>query len=781
MKNHTINKLFILIFILAAILRLTGSFTYTEKMTPAEGNILSNSAFMWQRNTLEQKEFAYPSLYYFVSLTAQKISYYSLFLLGIYPPVEEFIYSVHFWNNVYFTGRILSIIFTLIIFIFLFKLAKSEFDDFTGIIATLFLAFSYIDVINSRLAKPDSLTNLMVFMSVYMSIKYFREKKAKFLYIASLFVGLSVSSKYFFISAVPLVLAIFYNEDKIKTKFKNLVIAGATSIFIFFLTCPFCILDYKEVIKTFTGAQNFVGGYIVPIHNTYLIVFKDLLYYTGYGIFILFIAGIVMALRKNWKIHTIILSFSAVYLFMLCISEVYGARYLVYLLPYVSLYAAYFLAKIIRKRAFVLLLAMLLVTPSAIPSTRAAFWLSQGSTNIKIMNNFINNSIPDLKLIVSYHAYKLDGRRYINYPKFVLNFKKPMFFIYGFYEDYFCWENSKYMQWCEELKKKLINYHSVLKLEKHNIPEYVFDYPLTLLKKNFPPSTPPLLYPALVKLMGNSEFMFPGNHYVKDTTIVFLKPFSFFSKKYYSNGTGKVCLLVERISSGRYSVIMSTRKWKNLTERTFFRCITPEQGVGKISVKPGNVYLNIYLTTSPINLAQILATKEPEKAIYFLKELSYDRFYSFEARRMLVKLLFKTGKLKAAMQNWHIISPKADILSRIKEETFKKTYKKDGFDEIYLKLSQRIYPEFSRRSRESDKFFLFPGVYRLNKTISGFLKNGGKIKTPLSDRLIVENPGWYSIVVTQDTIPLDFYLYFDPENTLKFELQELKNLMKRAK
>lgn len=781
MKNHPIGKLFILIFILAAIIRLAGSFTYLDKRTPAEGNILSNSTYMWQRNTLEQKEFAYPSLYYFTSLTAQKISYYSLYLLGVYPPVEEFIYSVHFWNNVYINGRTLSIIFTLVIFILLFKLARSEFDEFTGIIAVLFLAFSYIDVINSRLAKPDSLANLMVFMSVYMSIKYFRERKAKFMYLASLFVGLSVSSKYFFIAAAPLVLSIFYSDNRVKTKFKNLLIAGGTSIFFFFMTCPYCILDYKEVIKTFTGAQNFVGGYIVPVHNTYLIVFKDLLYYTGYGIFILFIAGAVIALKKDWKIHTIILSFPAVYLFMLCISEVYGARYLVYLLPYVSLYAAYPLMKIVRKRALALLLALLLVIPSAIPSVRAVSWLSQGSTNMTIMNDFIKNSIPDSRLIVSYDAYRLDGRKYINYPKFVLNFKKPMFFIYGFYEDYFCWENSKYLQWCKELKKKLINYHPVLKLEKHNIPEYVFDYPLTLLKKNFPSSTPLLLYPALVKLIGNSEFMFPGNYYVRDTTFVSLKPYRGYSKNYYSTGTGKICLLVERISSGRYSVSMASQKWKNLSKRIFFKCITPEPGGGKIYVKPENVYLNLFLTTSPINLAQILATKEPEKAISFLKELSKDRFYSFEARRMLVKLLIKSGKLREAAQNWKAISTRANILSRINEETFRKNYKKDGFDEIYLKLSQRIYPEFSRRSEESNKFFLFPGVYRLNKTISGFLKNEDEITIPLSDSLTVEKPGWYSIVLKQDTIPLDFYLYFDPKNTLKFELQELKNLMEREK
>ena len=774
MKNSLNSRIFLFIFIIAAIIRFSGSFSYVEKRTPAEGNILSNSIFMWERNTLEQKEFAYPSLYYFASFTTQKIAYYTLYLMGVYPPVEEFLYSVHFWNNVYATGRTLSIIFTLLIFIFLFKLARDEFDETTGVIASLFLAFSYIDVINSRLAKPDSLANLMVFLSVFMSIKYFKERKSKFMYLASLFIGLSVSSKYFFISAVPLCLAIILNQDRFSKKIKNLFIAGGLSILFFIFTCPYCIIDYREVIKTFTGAQNFVGGYIVPVHNTYILVFKDLLHYTGYAPFFLFLAGAVIAFKKRWKTHTILLSFFAVYIFMLCISKVYGARYLVYLLPYISLYAAYALVQVFRKRAIVLPLAFLLVLPTAIPSIKAVSWLSQGNTNIEIMNDFIENSLPESKLIVSYHAYRLTGRKYINYPKFVSSFKKPMFFIFGFYEDYFCWKNSKYLPWCRTLNQKLANYNPVIVLKKHNIPEYVFDYPLTLYKKNFPPESPTYLYPALVKLMGNSNFMFPGNFYVKDTEFVSLIPYRSYSKKYFSNGTGEICVMVQKKSSGTYNVIMPSGKRKNLSEKVFYKCETPNKGTGKILVKSGKAFVEVLFTTSPINLAQVLMVKAPERALTFLKSLSKNRFYSFEAKRLLIQLLIKKGKKQEALNLYKSIAQKTKILSLLFDDTFRKTYRKNGFDGAYIKLSQRIYPEFSRNSKESQKFLLFPGTYRFNKKINGFLKSEKGTLYPITDVLNIEEPGWYSIVLDQDTIPIKFYLYFDPENTLKFELRQLK-------
>jgi len=770
------KKILILIFATATILRLAGTLSYIEKRTPAEGNILSNSIYMWERGTLEQKEFAYPSLYYYASITAQKVAYYTLFLLGVYPDIDRFLNSVHFWHNVYVTGRLLSVLFTLIIFIFLYKLASEEFNKDTALISSLFLTFSYIDVINSRLAKPDSLVNLMVFLSVYFSIKYFESENKKFLYLASLFVGLSVSSKYFFISSAPLILAILFKKEKTREKIKNLFLAGIASIVFFAVTCPFCIIDYKNLIKTFTGAQNFTGGYIVPVFHTYTFVAKDLLKYTGYGILLLAIAGIIMAFKKEWKTHIILLAFPLIYTFMLCISKVYGPRYLVYIFPYISLYAGYALIKLSKKRVLALALAIIFVLPEAIPSFRAATWLTVGKTNIEIMNDFIKNSLPDNNLVISYHAYRLESKQFLNYPKFVLNFKRPKFFVYGFYEDYFCWPQSKYMQFCEDLKNKMAGYNSVLELKEHHIPEYVLDYPLSLYKRNFPARKPQIQYPVLVKLPGKSKFLFPGNHYVKDSVIISLKPYKSYSKLYFSTGEGKICILIQKLSRGKYSVYTSLNKWKNIKDNVFYQCETPPEGTGKIRVKSKGAFLNIVLTTSPLNLAQILIENYPYEAIHFLEKVSRDKFYSFEANRMLAELYMKSRNVPRAKEKLSLIKSKAAILRESITKDFQKNYMADGFDLRYFYLSQRIYPEFSKNKKESNFFYLFPGVYKLSAEFKGILVSKNGTRKPLSPIIWIDTPGWYKIIAAESRGPIDFYLYFDPAETLKLELTKLKDI-----
>ena len=772
MTKEKALRFFLLILVLAALLRIVGLFTYDYKRLPSEGDVRLNTVYMWQKNTLELREYAYPSLYFYIEFAVQKVTYYALKILGLTRSSLDFLFSGKFWDVLYTTGRSLSVLFTLFIFLLLFKLSSLEFSPLTGILASIFLTFPLIDVVNSRLAKPDSLLNFLLFLTIYLSVKFLRQGQMKFLVLASIAVGLCISSKYFFIGALPVFFAVILRDETLKGKIKNLFISGAVALVSFVITCPYCILDYQEVLKTFSGAQNFKKGYIVPVHRAYIQVFSDLLKYTGYIVFLLFVIGLIMAFLKDWKLNLVIFSFPAVYLAMLAVTKVYGPRYLVYLFPYISLYAGYFLSRTLKKPALAIITAFLLSLPMASQSFRAINWLENKMSNREIMADFIQNSLPNPRLAVSYHAYWLPTTKYSNFPRYSKHMGKPLFFIYGYHEEYFCSPGSRFLKWCDPLFKALPRYWQVLSLPPPPLP-YAIDFSMSLLRKGRKPGEPVMVFPALPKLPGEGKLLFPGIPYVRDALMKKLPPLGGVEKYYLYQGRGKVCLMVRRISpKGRYQVGIDGRKFL-LDRRVFYRCKVPHRDFGRVWVKSIGPYLEVLITTSPVNLAQVLMRYFPGEAEKFLNSLKKDRYYSFEARRMLYLLYRRRGMEEKARALREKLKPQATLLMNLVSEKFRPRYRKAGFDPGYLSLSQRIYPEFERGKPKSRRFYLFPGVYAMSREFPCHLETDYGNLNFKDGKVVVPSPGWARLVPEDGKIPLHFYLYFSPKDTLLWELEEI--------
>ncbi len=765
------RKLFLIVLLLAALLRTAGLFSYDTKRLPSEVDLRLNTGYMWVKNTLQLREYAYPSLYFYLEFALEKATYGFLRFLGAVRSSTDFLYSRKFWDAMYITGRVLSVVLTLLIFLLLFRLAEKEYDPLVGLVASVFLAFPLIDVINSRLAKPDSLLNFLLFLTVYFSVKFFREEKLKFLTVASVAAGLCVSAKYFFIAGAPVFFAVVLSRGRATQKVKQLLWAGAVALLSFVLTCPYCILDYRKVLETFSGAQNFSRGYIVPVHGAYKQVFSDLLHYTGYGVFFLFLIGLVVAFVKDWKLNLIVFSFPAVYLFMLSITKVYGPRYLVYLFPYISLYAAFALVRAVRRPALSLVFSLLLAIPMASQTFKALDWLVNKMANREIMNDFIKNSLPNPKMVVSYHAYWLSTTHYSIFPRYSKNMGKPLFFIYGAHEKYFCSPGSRFIKFCGPLLSSLPKYWAVLSLPSPPIP-YAIDFSMSLMRKRPAPGPRREVFPALVKLTGTGRLLFPANPYVKDTLVEKVSPLGGVEKFYLYKGQGKVCALVRGISKRVLYRIYFDGEKEVLKERLYLKCAKPKRDFGRISVQSLEGYVEVFLSTSPLNIAQVLLEASPSKAEEFLLDLRQDNYYKFEASRLLFRLYSKLGRDKEASKIKPEIIFEAKKLREMLGKNFPRRYRRAGYDLGYLKLSQRVYPIFERGRKKSKPFYLFPGVYRIKKPMNGYLETGGQ-KLQLSGALRISAPGWARVVLEGDSLPKDFYLSFSPEDTLKWEVDEI--------
>ncbi len=771
MNKRSVRRLFFLVLLVAALLRTAGLFTYDFKRLPSEGDIRLNTGYMWARNTLQLREYAYPSLYFYMEFALEKLAYGFLRFFGTVRSPMDYLYSRKFLDVMYTTGRFLSVVLTLLIFLLLFRLAEREYEPMVGLVASIFLAFPLIDVINSRLAKPDSLLNFLLFLTVYFSVRFFREEKLRFLTVASMAAGFSISAKYFFISGFPVFFAVVLSRGRVPEKIKRLFWAGGVAILSFVLTCPYCILDYKKVLLTFSGAQNFSRGYIVPVHGAYRQVFPDLLRYTGYGVFFLFLIGLVVAFLKDWKINTIVFSFPAVYLLMLSVTKVYGPRYLVYLFPYISLYAAYALVRAVRKPAPALVFSLLLVIPMASQSLRAINWLVNRMANREIMADFIANSLPDPKMVVSYHAYWLPTTRYSMFPRYSKNMGKPLFFIYGTHEKYFCSPGSRLLSFCGPLLSSLPKYWTVLSLPSPPMP-YAIDFSMSLMRKRPKPGPRREEFPALVKLPGTGKLLFPANPYVKDALVKRISSLGGVEKFYLYQGKGKVCLLVRGISKRVIYRVYFDGERKVLRDRIYLKCARPRRDFGRISVQSLEGFVEVFLSTSPLNIAQVLVEENPSRAEKFLLLLEKEAYYKFEARRLLFELYSNLGREREALAVRSRIIFEARRLKEMLGKNFPPKYRRAGYDLGYLKLSQRIYPVFKRGRKKSKLFYLFPGVYTLKKPLEGYLEMGEE-RIQLSGPVLVSRPGWARVVLEGEFIPKDFYISFSPEDTLRWEVEEI--------
>jgi hypothetical protein len=238
---------------------------------------------------------------------------------------------------------------------------------------------------------------------------------------------------------------------------------------------------------------------------------------------------------------------------------------------------------------------------------------------------------------------------------------------------------------------------------------------------------------------------------------------------------GKICVMVKRLSlKGSFSLKISNYYNKEIKDSLFVKCVVPNTKTGDIYIKSKEGKFIVYISSSPLNTAQLVLKESPQKAEKFLKELRKEIFYRFEAERLLLVSYIKEGKIKQAQKNFLKLKIIKQKLSKVIKRDFHEMYLKKGFDEDYIMLSQRIYPKFLS-DNQSKWYFLFPGVYKLSAKIDGFVEFSTKQRVKLINNLLkIDESEWVKFVVSGKNIPLNFYLAFSPKETLKWELTTIK-------
>ncbi len=390
-------------------------------------------------------------------------------------------------------ARFITVLVGLAAIYLLYKICQKLFkNNFIACLAAFFLSTSLLFVQSSHFARVWVPQILAVLLAFYFIIILYQAPKAKLknYLLAALGVGLAFGTHLVGVFIYASFLAAHYIKNQGRG-FKKIFI---TNNYFWLANILFVILYLIIYWLNTYGFIHYLGG-IIPDMGKILKVFssspidssdlavetsgqvgfiKIIVYYITTLInnepllSVLSLLGLVILFMKNKRIFSIIVSFILVYMFFICFSGMRIARYILPVIPFLAITAAYgfyFIYINLNKKIKPLILALLcilLLIPPLLwdwqfikPSTRAEAvkWIYKnipaGAGIINLDANLeLNENRQSIKDIEKYSTFLTKKRAYLLSSK-DSEFPKPDYYIYFYYH---------YEQIPAEISVKKFNY-----------------------------------------------------------------------------------------------------------------------------------------------------------------------------------------------------------------------------------------------------------------------------------------------------------------------------------
>lgn len=279
------KKLLFLILILATLLRFIG---LTPNVAhPDEGPVQVYSQELLlnilTKGDFNPHTFKYGSLIYYLHAIAYLpiISLSYLFevantLISSSFASQPLAFTVFFYEGVskygdtlLSVGRAITAGFGVASVYLLYLIGKRLFGKYVGLIAAFFLAISPLHVRDSHYITTDVPFLFFVLLSLFFLIRLAESGKRKWYILSGLFIGLSVTIRYFPIAALAYPVAALLDFKK-ERAWLGKVLIGLTFIFIgLFIGVPYLFLDPQ-------GPELFVGDlekYALPWYSTSISIY----------------------------------------------------------------------------------------------------------------------------------------------------------------------------------------------------------------------------------------------------------------------------------------------------------------------------------------------------------------------------------------------------------------------------------------------------------------------------------------------------------------------------
>jgi YYY domain-containing protein len=379
LRPHLIPILLLATLLAAAALRFyaldwdRGHFFHPDERAIMEATVkvglpvpFKLSALFTPQSPLNPKFFAYGSLPFY--LTKATASFLGLFRHNLLE-----------YGNIRLVGRAYSVLFDLGTIVLIYLLGKKLYDRRAGLLAAVFVTFSVLHIQLAHFYAVDGVLTFFIVLAVYWAVDVMRTGSLGRSALLGASVGLALASKF---SAAPVLLTIVVAwaiyvirgpqssvrspqsvvpgqtaetpsaVDRLAKAIIGLTIAGICFLVVFFIGEPYAFIDWASFIKRIIDEGRMARGsadlpYTRQYINTpaYLYQIKNaLLVSYGLPLGLAAFAGLawatLVAIFRRRSGEIVVLSWVLVYFAIDGAFQVKFLRYMLPLLPFLSLFGA---------------------------------------------------------------------------------------------------------------------------------------------------------------------------------------------------------------------------------------------------------------------------------------------------------------------------------------------------------------------------------------------------------------------------------------------------------
>ncbi len=357
-RTFNIEVLLVAVLFLGMLVRFWGiDFGLPHHLTrPDEQHYIAMAMHLLNGSQSSEYFYEYPSLFFYI-LAAGLVVYYAVGrLLGWYGDVDDLIYQYATDPaSLHLVSRCISVVAGVATIYAVYKTVRRLFkSEKTGLVGALFMALCYLHVRDSHFGTMDVTMTFFIIASFHFIIKSNDIWSLKNYLLAGLLAGLATGTKYagafliFPMCFVHLFKVLEHNMPFYRIFIDKRILGfGAAMILGFLAGTPHFLADYSKYLYYIANRVDLMDTQSPKIAIGWWYHLKFSLWHgLGWGMYIAAFAGIFLYLIRDWKKGLIFLSFPITYYLFVGKGYVVFLRYIVPILPFMCMVAAYFVYEV---------------------------------------------------------------------------------------------------------------------------------------------------------------------------------------------------------------------------------------------------------------------------------------------------------------------------------------------------------------------------------------------------------------------------------------------------
>ncbi len=381
---------------------------------PDELVIVATVLRFFSQGSLNPHFFDYPGLFLYIVATIYGGYYLTGRALGWFTSVPHFVGGTHGrWPMLYFLNRFASALFGTFTTLAVYRIGRLLFDETTALLSALFLALAFLHVRDSHYGTTDAALTFFTMWAMVALVRLHIDRRRAHAVSAAVFAGLAMGTKYNSLLLVaPMVAVEALFAGRLRDDWRALVrrsylplmlvVMGVT----FLATSPFLILDYQGVLRDFAELRRSMTLGMTPpellgpgwIYHARF----SLLHGVGLPLLLAALAGAMTLAMRQPSVALILLAYPTVYYIVAGRSGNLFVRYMVPVVPFVCVFAAYCVRTVaaviaprvrMREGVAAAVLGVAVVSPTAWSTLQFDQILSQRDSRL-IAGDWIHEHVP---------------------------------------------------------------------------------------------------------------------------------------------------------------------------------------------------------------------------------------------------------------------------------------------------------------------------------------------------------------------------------------------------